>query len=278
VALVNFYNRLILKLLNALVLVLLFGNLMAQKKLSTVESQNVMEKMKIEIWSDIACPFCFIGKRHLEEALKNFANASDIEIVWKSFQLDPGLAPSPGQNLYESLAERKGWSVAQTKQITQNVIQMGKSAGIDFKFDEVVPANTLKAHYLLQYAKSKGKGDEVKEALLKAYFIEGKDMADEETLIKIAHAAGLKDFSISEFSNDLWSQQMQTDIYESRQVGVQGVPFFVFNNQYAVSGAQPVKVFGNTIEKAYQDWQKSRSKSIKMTAEGNVCIPEQECK
>jgi predicted DsbA family dithiol-disulfide isomerase len=266
------------RFVNMLILVLLFGNLMAQKKLNTVDSQNAMEKMKIEIWSDIACPFCYIGKKHLEEALEKFANAKDIEIVWKSFQLDPEMKPTSGQSLYESLAERKGWSIAQTKQITQNVIKMGVAAGLQLNFDKVIPANTYKAHCLLQFAKNANKGNEVKEALFKAYFTDGKDIANEQILMEIAQSAGLNEFTPTVFSSEKILEKIQTDIYESRQVGVQGVPFFVINNQYAISGAQPANVFTNTLQKAYQDWQKNYPKQIKMDAEGSVCIPDEECK
>jgi len=266
------------RVLNILLLVLMTGNLIAQKKSKLFESNTIMEKMKIEIWSDIACPFCYIGKKHLEEALENFEHTGNVEIVWKSFQLDPDFTPKQGQTLYESLAERKGWSITQTKQISQNVVQMGKTAGLLIDFDRVVPANTHKAHVLLQYAKQFGKGNEVKEALLKAYFTEGKDVGNENILTEIAKNAGLTEFTTSVFSSENYIDKIQNDIYESRQMGVQGVPFFVVNEQYAISGAQPVKVFSNTIEKAYQDWQKSQPKSIKMAAEGNVCIPDEECK
>lgn len=267
-----------MKFFHFLILLLVSADAFSQKSLKNLPSQPAMEKMTIEIWSDIACPFCYIGKRHMEKALENFENKGEVEIVWKSFQLDPDLVPENGKNLYETLAEKKGWSINQTKQITQNVVQLGTAAGLNFNFDNAIPANTFKAHCILQYAKLFGKGHEMKEVLFNAYFVEGKNIADEQLLLQLASSIGLKDADVSVFSDKDLQQKIESDIYESRQVGVQGVPFFVVNNRYGISGAQPVSVFSNTLTKAYQEWQKSKPANINMAAEGNVCVPDEGCK
>lgn len=261
------------------ILFLLFGllscNLFAQNAASINLKQ---QKMKIEIWSDVACPFCFIGKRHLEKALENFSEKDNIEIVWKSFQLDPDLNPKEGESLYESLSEKKGWSIAQTKQITQNVIQMAKAIGIEMNFDQVIPANTLKAHQFLQLAKTLGKGNEAKELLLKAYFTQGKNIADVKFLKSIATELGIEEKNLNQIEDNTFYEKVQEDIYESRQIGVQGVPFFLFNEQYAISGAQPVKAFEQTLEKSYAAWKSSQPTISISTIEGKSCTPDEECK
>lgn len=251
--------------------VLLFGY-------TELTAQLKNEKMKIEIWSDVACPFCFIGKRHLEVALKNFNQKDSIEIVWKSFQLDPDLKPREGQNLYESLSEKKGWSVEQTKQITQNVIQMAQAVNIEMNFDKVIPANTLKAHQFLQLAKTFGKGSKAKELLLKAYFTEGKNIADINFLKSIATKLGIDEKNLQQIEDNTFYDKVQIDIYESRQVGVQGVPFFLFNEQFAISGAQPIKTFEQTLKKSYTAWKSSQPTFSISTIDGESCTPDEECK
>lgn len=210
--------------------------------------------------------------------MENFEGKENIQIVWKSFQLDPDLNPSPGQSLYESLAERKGWSVEQTKQISQNVIKMAQAANIEMNFEKVVPVNTLKAHQLLQLAKSLDKGNEAKELLLSAYFTEGKNVSDIEFLKSIATKLYIDTESVQQIEKNAFEDKVREDIYESRQIGMQGVPFFLFNEKYAVSGAQPIKIFEQTLEKAYAAWETSQPTISISTIDGKACIPDEECK
>lgn len=218
---------------------------------------NNEPKMKVEIWSDIMCPFCYIGKRHFEEALKQFPEADKVEIEWKSFQLDPNLPkPASDLNVYAYLAQRKGISIEQSKAMHKNVVQMAEAAGLDYDFDKTVVANSFDAHRLIQFAKTKDLGDEAEERLFKAYFTEGKDMCDTSTLLELAKDIGLNETETKEVLNtNAYSAEVKKDIEEASQIGVTGVPFFVFNRKYAVSGAQPSTSFVNVLQKAFSEYK-----------------------
>nr|WP_315224839.1 DsbA family oxidoreductase [uncultured Flavobacterium sp.] len=205
--------------------------------------------MKIEIWSDIMCPFCYIGKRQLETALAEFPN-NDFEIEWKSFQLDPTITPQSDKDVYTFLAERKGISLEQSKEMHQGVTERAKSVGLDYHFDKAIISNSLTAHRIIQMAKTKSLGDEMEEIFFKAYFTQGQDLNDGPTLVELAVKAGLDQTQVLEVLKDknLFLNEVQNDITEAHQIGVQGVPFFVFDRKYAVSGAQPVEAFVNTIK------------------------------
>lgn len=205
--------------------------------------------MKIEIWSDIMCPFCYIGKRQLEKALTAFPG-NDFEIEWKSFQLDPTITPQSGKDVYTFLAERKGMSVEQSKEMHKGVTERAKSVGLDYHFDRAVISNSLTAHRIIQLAKAKKLGDEMEEIFFSAYFTEGRDLNDGPTLVELALKAGLDQNLVLQVLQDenLFLREVQHDITEAQEIGVQGVPFFVFDRKYAVSGAQPVEAFVNTIK------------------------------
>ena len=204
--------------------------------------------MKIEIWSDIMCPFCYIGKRQLEKALAEFPN-DEFEIEWKSFQLDPSITAQSGKDVYTFLAERKGISVEQSVEMHKGVVERAKSVGLDYHFDKAIISNSLKAHRIIQLAKTKKAGDEMEEIFFKAYFTEGRDLSNDSTLIELASQAGLNSADVQEVvqNEDLYLIEVKADIDEAREIGVQGVPFFVFDRKYAISGAQPLETFVQTI-------------------------------
>jgi protein disulfide-isomerase len=205
--------------------------------------------MKIEIWSDIMCPFCYIGKRQLETALAAFPG-NDFEIEWKSFQLDPTIEPQSGKDVYTFLAERKGISVEQSIEMHKGVTERAKSVGLDYHFDKAIISNSLTAHRIIHLAKAKKLGDKMEEIFFKAYFTEGKDLNDASTLIELGIQAGLGSDEVKEVvqNENLYLKDVKDDIKEAQEIGVQGVPFFVFDRKYAVSGAQPVEAFVNTIK------------------------------
>jgi predicted DsbA family dithiol-disulfide isomerase len=205
--------------------------------------------MKIEIWSDIMCPFCYIGKRQLETALAEFPD-SEFEIEWKSFQLDPTITPQSGKDVYTFLAERKGISVNQSIEMHKGVVERAKNVGLDYHFDKAIISNSLTAHRIIHLAKSKNLGDEMEEIFFKAYFTEGRDLNDASTLIELGTKAGLDSEEVKKVTEDesLYLNDVHSDIHEANQIGVQGVPFFVFDRKYAVSGAQPVEAFVQTIK------------------------------
>jgi predicted DsbA family dithiol-disulfide isomerase len=209
--------------------------------------------MKIEIWSDVACPFCYIGKRRLEEALSQFEHSNEVEIEWKSYLLNPDQQSNTGQSLYEYLAEAKGWTMEYTMQVNEQVLAMAEEVGLHYNMDKAVIANTSDAHRLIQHAKSLGKGDDIEEALFKAYFVDGRNLADHQELTQIAVDCGIEEASAAAALNNMeYSEAVQRDIYEGVQIGVKGVPFFVFDNKYGISGAQPLEVFTRTLQQTYE--------------------------
>jgi predicted DsbA family dithiol-disulfide isomerase len=236
-------------------------------------------KFTVEIWSDVMCPFCYIGKRKFEAALAQFSERDHVEIVWKSFQLQPDMKTDPSKNSIQHLAESKGWTIEYTRQAVANVVNMAKEVGLNYDFDKAVVANSFDAHRISHYAYSKGKGDNMEEVLFKAYFEEGKNTADHNVLTVLAISIGLNEAEVREvLQNNRYADEVKKDIYESTQIGVSGVPFFLFNDKYAVSGAQDSKVFLQTLTKAYSEWQSTISKDTIDIKAGAVCTPQGECK
>lgn len=246
---------------------------------SRTEAQYTKEeKMKVEVWSDVVCPFCYIGKTHFDEALAQFAEKEKIEFEWKSFQLNPDLKTNLDQTLYEHLSESKGITVEQAEGMGIHAALMGKAAGIELNFDKSVVANSLNAHRLVHFAKANGKQQEMKARLFKAYFTEGKNIDDTETLIALAKEIGLKrDEARTVLESNKHADDVNDDINESQQLGVRGVPFFVFDRKYAVSGAQPAEAFLETLEKAFAEWRKTNPNVQLQVSEGAVCEPKKAC-
>ena len=210
--------------------------------------------MKIEIWSDIACPFCYIGKRKLEKAIQRLPNSEGIVLEWKSFQLNPSLQTDPNQNTLSYLAEAKGWTMDQTLQMTAQVTAMGKEEGLNFNFEKTAVANTKRSHRLLHLAKGFNCQNELKEQLFKVYFEEGKNIDELETLLQCAEQVGIpRAEAINVLDTHAFEEEIDQDVYESRLIGVQGVPFFVFDRKFGISGAQPDEVFDQTLQQALQE-------------------------
>lgn len=197
--------------------------------------------MKIDIWSDFVCPFCYIGKRHIEEATKGM---EDITIEYHSFQLDPTAPEKYDGAMKEYFAENKGMSADQAESMIQQVTSMANNAGLDFHYETVQHGNTVKPHRLFQYAKTLNKGNEFIEAAKEAYFIRGQWLNDNDTLLELAEKVGLnKEKSAEVIESTDYLDAMNEDIATAQQIGVQGVPFFVIDGKYGISGAQPVESF-----------------------------------
>lgn len=210
--------------------------------------------MKVEIWSDVMCPFCYIGKRKFEQALKIFPQRDNVEIEWKSFQLNPDMKTDPSKNINQFLAEHKGISIAQAKQMNDRVTTMAAEVGLRYDFDKAIVANSFDAHRLSHFAKKHGVQNVVEELLFKAYFTEGKNTADHKELIAIGVEAGLNAEEVrSILAGTEFAEDVNNDIYEARQVGARGVPFFVFDNAYAVSGAQASELFLEVFNKVSKE-------------------------
>jgi len=216
-------------------------------------------KMIVEIWSDVACPFCYVGKRKFEEALAQFEFRDSIEIIWKSFQLDPTIPKQIDQSIgmYQYLADNKGISLKESKRMHENVAKMGAEVGLVYDFDQAKISNTFDASRLIHFAAASGKQGMAKEKLLAAHFTNGLDVADEETLVKLAIEIGLDGEKVrSMLQSDDFVSEVKHDIQEARNLGISGVPYFVFNRKYGVSGAQDSKVFLETLQKSYEELAK----------------------
>jgi predicted DsbA family dithiol-disulfide isomerase len=231
-------------------------------------------KMKVEVWSDIMCPFCYIGKRNYEAGLKQFADSNNIEIIWKSFQLDPNIPQDAAvtENVYQYLAERKGMSYEQSVQMHDSVVATAKKAGLDYNFDKAVIANSFNAHRMIQLAKTKGLSDAAEERLFYAYFTEGKNVGNSDVLIELGKDIGLTEAEVqTALTDDTYAYKVRQNVEEAQQLGVRGVPFFVFDRKYAVSGAQPPQAFLETLEKSFSEWRKEHPASPFEVSEGPSC-------
>jgi Predicted dithiol-disulfide isomerase involved in polyketide biosynthesis len=210
--------------------------------------------MKVEIWSDVACPFCYIGKHRFEEGLSRFEHKDDVTVEYRSFQLDPHAPSEPERDLYDVLARKFGISREQAVQMNVRVAEQGRDAGIDFHFDDVIPSNTRDAHRLIKFAGRHGKERDVVERLFEAYFTSGRNVADPATLADIAEQAGLDRGAAEEMlRSGAHADEVEADGLEASRLGARGVPFFVINRKYGVSGAQPSSVFLDVLRQAWQD-------------------------
>ena len=206
--------------------------------------------VSIKIWSDLMCPFCYIGKTHLNTALEQMGIKDQVEIEWKSYQLDPSV-PAESVLMKDSdyFTAKKGFPADQVAQMHANVAEMGKAAGVEMNFDKTYLVNSLKAHCVLKLAKDRGLANEAQELLFYAYFTEGKDLGKVEELAEVVSELGITAAEIEAGLQDQQiMQEIEADIHEAQQIGVRGVPFFVFENKYAVSGAQPVAHFKEVLE------------------------------
>lgn len=235
-------------------------------------------KMKVEIWSDIMCPFCYIGKRKFEKALAQFAHKDNVQLVWKSFQLTPDLKTQPGKSMHQFLSEHKSVSLEQAKAMNNQVTQMAKHAGLVYNFDRSVPANSFHAHRFIHFAKQQGKQDEAEELLFRSYFTDGKNIDDYPTLVQLGAEIGLDTASLTiALENGSYADDVKTDILEAQQLGVNGVPFFVFNRKYAISGAQESPTFLEALTKAFGEWRKQNPDTAPDITEGQSCKPDGTC-
>jgi predicted DsbA family dithiol-disulfide isomerase len=217
---------------------------------------SIREPMLVEVWSDIACPFCYIGKRRLQSAIQRFPHGNDVRVAWRSFQLQPQLVTDPTRRINEYLATTKGLAISQVEQMQAHVRAMGESVGIRFAMDQVVVANTFNAHRLLQWAQGAGYGDAMKERLLQAYFTEGTNVDDAGALAGLAAEVGLDARTAAELlAGDAFADEVRRDIADARQQRISGVPFIVFDQAYAISGAQPPELFDQALARAHAEWQ-----------------------
>ncbi|QRR03780.1 DsbA family oxidoreductase [Dyadobacter sandarakinus] len=234
--------------------------------------------MKVEIWSDVMCPFCYIGKRKFENALATFPGRERVDVEWKSFQLNPDMKTEPGKSINDYLAEVKGWAPDYARQVNDHVTNLAAEVGLEYNMDQAVVANSFDAHRFVQFAKTKGKGDEAEEQLFRAYFTDGKNTADHDVLVALGTAIGLDEVELkSVLSGNEFGAAVRQDVYEAQQVGARGVPFFVLDRKYAVSGAQSSETFFAALEKSFGEWEKENPQPLQSLAEGAACTPDGIC-
>lgn len=212
----------------------------------------MVQPMRVDIWSDVVCPWCYIGKRHFEQALAKFSHAGEVEVVWRAFELDPS-APRVREAgaQAERLAKKYGTSVAQAQVMIDRVVQAAAKAGIEMRYDTMRGGNTFDAHRLLHLAHEHGTQDALKERLMRAYFTEGEPIGDAATLARLAGDVGLDGGAV--LASDRYADEVRGDEMLARELGITGVPFFVMAGRLGVSGAQPADVLLGALERAWTE-------------------------
>jgi len=184
----------------------------------------------------------------------------------------------PNKNSVAALAENKGISIAESEEMHKYVINMASNVGLNYNMNKTISANSFNAHRLTHYAKSKGKQLEAEEKLFDAYFISGKNIDDTNTLLELGLSIGLpKEELLKVLQGNDYTDEVNKDIFEAQQVGVKGVPFFVFDKKFAISGAQESAVFLTSLQKAFEEWKKNNPNAALKVVEGKVCKPEKDC-
>ena len=216
--------------------------------------------MKIEIWSDIACPWCYVGKRRFERALAQFEHAGDVEILWRSFELDPHAPRTHAESQDELLAKKYGMPVEKARAMNERMTGEARKEGLDFHLDRVKVGNTFDAHRLVHLAAESGRADAMKERLMRAYFTEGEAVGDPDTLVRLGAEVGLDEERVRGVLNgDAYASDVRADEERARSFGISGVPFFAIDERYGVSGAQPADVLLGALRQAYEEAEATRA-------------------
>ncbi|RYG24973.1 DsbA family oxidoreductase [bacterium] len=226
--------------------------------------------MRVEIWSDIACPWCYVGKRRFESALAQFAHKDEVEVSWHSFLLDPHAPADHGEPQDVLLARKYGCSLEEARAMDERMTQEAAKEGLTFRFDLVRVGSTVPAHRLLHLAESKGLGQAMMERLMKAYLEEGVLMSDEEALVRLATEVGISECDVRHmFMRDDYVAEVQEDLAMAERLGIRSVPFFVLDGKYGVAGAQPAESFLKVLNEV---WAKNHP--LQMVGTGDACGPD----
>jgi predicted DsbA family dithiol-disulfide isomerase len=208
--------------------------------------------MQIEIWSDVVCPWCYLGKRRFEKALAQFPHRDEVRIVHRSFQLDPSAPSDHTVATSELLSTKYGMPPEKVDQMQREMTERAAVDGLDYHLDGQQSGNTVDAHRLVHLAAMHGRQDELVERLYRAYFSEQRSVFDAESLRAVAVEAGLDAAEVDEvLAGDTYVDAVQADIEQAREYGITGVPFYVLDGRYGISGAQPVEVFSQALEQAH---------------------------
>ena len=238
--------------------------------------------MRIDIWSDVVCPFCYIGRRRLQAALDEFEHADQVEITWHSFELDPTTRAGANTPVTETLAAKYGITAAQVEQQHAAMAEQAQQLGLTYNGKETLNANTFDAHRLVHHAgvqvNGRGIADRLEQRFMKAYFTDGQAVDDHAVLTDLAVEVGLDEAEVRDvLSGDRYAEDVRRDEQAARQLGISGVPFFVFAEKYAVSGAQPQEVFAQALAKAWEETQQSPFQMVVGNPAGNEGAGNSEC-
>ena len=218
--------------------------------------------MRIDIWSDIVCPWCYVGKRRFEQALAGFDRRDQVEVVHRSFQLNPAAPRGATSSRRDSLKAKYRLTDAQVDAMDARMRETAAAEGLDFNLADGVTGNTFDAHRVLHLARDRGRQDEAIERLFRAYFTEQRSVFDRGALVELAGDAGLdRDEVRRMLEGSDYADAVTRDIEEARGLGAGGVPFFVIDNRYAVSGAQPAEVFTNALTRAWADHEEASQRA-----------------
>jgi predicted DsbA family dithiol-disulfide isomerase len=230
--------------------------------------------MRIEIWSDVVCPWCYIGKRRMETALAAFQQAhpdAEVDVHWRSYELDASAPSVPTQTVAEHLGAKYGGGAAGGQQMIDRVEAVAAEEGLLYRLGKAQRANTVDAHRLLHLAQDEGRQGELKEALLAAYFVDGRNVADHDELTRIAAEVGLDEVRVKEvLTTTAYADAVEADVRQAVAYGATGVPFFVIDQKYGVAGAQPADVLGQVLERA---WTESRP-ALDVVGGEDACGPD----
>ncbi|GEL99648.1 DsbA family oxidoreductase [Cellulomonas terrae] len=239
----------------------------------TINVLPAVRTLNVEVWSDIACPWCYIGKRRFATVLADFPHREHVEVTWRAYELSPSTPVGPGRPEIEMLAALKGIPHDQVKRMFAQVTAVAAGEGLAYDFDRALAVNTFAAHRLVHLARTTGGADLAErtlEALFSAHFEHGADLGDDDTLVRIVSAAGVDaDEARAALGDDTGADAVRADEDEARALGVTGVPFFVVDRRIAVSGAQPADVFARLLETA---WRDANPVQVLATADGAACV------
>ncbi|MBX5450126.1 DsbA family oxidoreductase [Thermogemmatispora sp.] len=234
--------------------------------------------MEIEIWSDVVCPWCYIGKRRLEKALADFAGRDHLRLIWRSFQLDPAAPREARESLSAILARKYGVSLAEAEAMNARVSALAAQEGLTFRLEQARYSNTFDAHRLLHLAAAHRRAQELAECLFRAYFSEGAALSEAETLQRLASEVGLPAHEVElVLHGSAYAEAVRADEQRAQELGIRGVPFFLFAGRYAVSGAQPVALLREVLERAWRESTRQEPQPVAVPGMGTTEDQDQAC-
>ncbi|WP_138429904.1 DsbA family oxidoreductase [Fodinibius saliphilus] len=234
--------------------------------------------MKVEIWSDVVCPFCYIGKRRFDQALEHFEYTDRIDIEWRSFLLNPDMETDTEATINEHLSTSKNISIDKAQQMTNRVKTMAAKEGLEFNMDKIVVANSYNAHRIIQWAKTHGLAHKAEEVLFEAYFTAGANIDEIDTLVDIADQLGLDtDKARNILTGDKFTNVVKHDFQTAQGMNIRGVPLFLFDRKFVVSGAQETKTFLSALKQGWNNWLEKQQKIQDADVDGIICGPNGNC-